>query len=173
MRPLIAFTILLSAAAMSACARRPDASATSSADSAAIDSLYQAFRRGYAALDAPMVGDLYREDALYAYGGGPGFMLGRDSITHGFAKFFRVVAADSAHLELRFRFVRRFRRDDLASDAGFYWLRRVKGDSAGKASVGKFVTVMQRDSTGRWRFALDSYSDGSLAAFDSAPPWVP
>lgn len=35
------------------------------------------------------------------------------------------------------------------------------------------MTVMQRDSTGHWRFALDSYSGGSLAAFDSAPPYEP
>ena len=100
-------------------------------------------------------------------------MLGRGPIFENFDGFFRAVAADSAHLELRFRFVRRFRKDDLASDAGFYWLRRVRGDSAGKPSVGKFATVLQRDSTGQWRFALDTYSDGSLAAFDSAPAYEP
>lgn len=156
-----------------ACTRAPAASTALAADSVAIDSLYQVFRLGYASLDAAKVTDLYREDALYASGDAPGFTVGRPPIAENFDGFFKAIAADSAHLELRFRFVRRFRKDDLASDAGYYWLRSVKGDSVGKPTVGKFVTVLQRDSTGQWRFALDTYSGASLAAFDSAPPYEP
>ena len=171
MRP--AFTLLFLASVVSGCTRQTARPTSAAADSAAIDSIYRVFRQAYANLDAARVADLYREDALYGPGGAPGFMLGRAPIFDNFDGFFRHVAADSARLELRFRFVRRFRNDDLASDAGFYWLRRVKGDSAGKPSVGKFVTILQRDSTGHWRFALDTYSDGSVAAFDSAPAYEP
>lgn len=173
MRPAFLVTTLFVTAATTACTRQPIAATASSADSVAIDSLYQVFRIAYATLDAPKVTDLYREDALYGTGGSPGFTIGRPPIASNFEGFFQGIAADSATLELRFRFVRRFRKDDLASDAGYYWLRRVKGDSAGKPSVGKFVTVLQRDSTGQWRFAIDTYSGGSVAEFDAAPEYEP
>ena len=173
MQTVIIVASLLAALATSACTRQPVASSTGAADSTAIDSLYRTFRLAYARLDAPAVVDLYRDDALYGSGGAPGFTVGRPPIARNFEGFFRSVGADSATLELRFRFIRRFRQGDLASDVGFYHLRQVKGDSGGRPSVGKFVTVIRRDSTGHWRFAVDTYSDGSVAAFDSAPAYEP
>lgn len=145
----------------------------SPADSVAIDSLYTTFRLGYQNLDAASVAALYTTDALYGSPGAPGFSVGRDPIAKNFAGFFDSIRADSAHLELRFRFVRRFRSATLASDVGYYSLRWIRGDSSRTPDVGKFVTVSVRDSTGRWRFALDSYSGGTVAAFEAAPPFEP
>lgn len=143
------------------------------ADSAALDRLYRSFREAYAALDADKVAGLYAEDALYAPSGAPGFQRGRGYIEENFRGFFNAVRADSATLDLRFRFERRFRSATLASDAGYYRLSPRWGDSTGRAAAGKFVTIAQRDSTGQWRFIVDMYSDASLDAFEAAPAYEP
>ena len=147
--------------------------AFTAADSLAIDSLYTTFRQAYRDLDAARVTALYGADAVYGAPGGGGFSVGQGPIAASFGSFFDYVRADSAYLELRFRFVDRFRSPTLASDAGYFWLRTVGKDSSTTPGVGKFVTVMARDTSGRWRFILDSYSESSLAAFDSAPPFEP
>jgi hypothetical protein len=172
MNLLKASCLPLALAALAACGPRPGPSA-SAGDSLAIDSLYQTFRVAYASLNDSLVTALYHPDAVYGAGGAPGFTIGRDSIAPGFQRFFQSVREQGATLELRFRFVRRHRHDRIASDAGYYWLRRRWADSVAKPSIGKFVTVMTRDSMGRWGFATDTYSDATQAAFDAAPPFEP
>jgi uncharacterized protein (TIGR02246 family) len=168
-RPALLTTLVL---LVPACATRPPASSTT-ADSVAIDSLYTEFRAGYATLDADRVANLYATDALYGVPDAPAFQRGRTAVRSNFAGFFDGMRRDSATLEIRFRFARRFRTPALASDVGYYWLRAVHGDSGGPPSVGKFTTVIAPDSTGRWRFVLDSYTAAAVAAFDSAPPFEP
>ncbi len=172
MRSLRTSCLLLALAALAACGPRPGPSA-SAADSLAIDSLYQTFRAAYASLNDSLVTSLYHPEAVYGSGGAPGFTVGRDSIAAGFQRFFQSVREQGATLELRFRFVRRFRHDRIASDAGYYWFRRRWPDSLAQPSIGKFVTVMTRDSMSRWGFATDTYSDATQAAFDAAPPFEP
>ncbi len=174
MRQLLLSCLALALSLNAGCSPQAAAGpAFSAADSLAIDSLYATFRLGYRELDAPRVAALYAADALYGAPGAPGFSLGRGPIANNFAGFFDYIRKDSAHLELRFRFVRRFRAGAFASDAGYYWLRPVWRDSAGPADVGKFVTIVRRDSTGQWRFSLDSYSGATVAAFDAAPDFEP
>lgn len=158
---------------LAGCARAAPPPAFSAADSLAIDSLYTVFREAYRDLDAARVTALYGADAVYGQPGGGGFTVGQGHFASSFGSFFDFVRADSGYLELRFRFVKRFRSPTLASDAGYYWLRTVGRDSTTTPGVGKFVTVMARDTSGRWRFILDSYSGASLAAFDSAPSFEP
>ena len=169
-RPLRSALLLLP---LVGCAGAASPPTFSTADSLAIDSLYATFRQAYRDLDAARVTALYGADAVYGAPGGGGFSVGQGHIASSFGSFFDYVRADSAYLELRFRFVDRFRSPTLASDAGYFWLRTVGKDSSTAPGVGKFVTVMARDTSGRWRFILDSYSESSLAAFDSAPPFEP
>jgi uncharacterized protein (TIGR02246 family) len=166
-RLLAALLLLAPACATNAPAR------SSSADSVAIDSLYAEFRAGYATLDAQRVANLYATDALYGAPDGPAYQRGRGTIVGNFTGFFDAMRRDSATLEVRFRFERRYRTPALASDVGYYWLRAVHGDSGGPPSAGKFTTVIAPDSAGRWRFVLDSYSEAAVTAFDSAPPFEP
>ena len=172
MRFVKASCLPIAIAALAACGPRPGPSA-STADSLAIDSLYQTFRTAYALLNDSLVISLYHPEAVYGSGGAPGFTVGRDSIAPGFQRFFQSVRQQGATLDLRFRFVRRLRHDQIASDAGYYWLRRRWADSLAQPSIGKFVTVMTRDSMGRWGFATDTYSDATQVAFDAAPPFEP
>lgn len=158
---------------LAGCGGAAPTAAFTAADSLAIDSLYSVFREAYRELDAARVTALYSADAVYGAPGGGGFSIGQGPIASSFGSFFDYVRADSGYLELRFRFVERFRSPTLASDVGYFWLRTVGRDSATTPGVGKFVTVMARDTSGRWRFILDSYSESSLAAFDTAPPFEP
>ncbi|MGE0354109.1 MAG: SgcJ/EcaC family oxidoreductase [Gemmatimonadales bacterium] len=168
--PSIRWTTLFLALTACSAGQAPTMTA---ADSAAVDRLYVSFREAYAALDADRVAGLYAEDALYAPSGAPGFERGRGYIRENFRGFFNAVRADSATLDLRFRFERRFRSATLASDAGYYRLSLRRGDSTGRATAGKFVTIARRDSTGQWRFSLDMYSDAALDAFEAAPDYEP
>lgn len=170
--PFGRLTFLAALLLVSAC--KPAPATPVVADAAlAIDSLYHSFRAAYKDLDADRVVNLYQTDAVYGTPGAHGYTLGHAPLQTSFGSFFDAIRADSSWLELRFRFVSRFRSPALASDAGYYWLRSRRGEGGGTPSVGKFVTVIIPDSSGQWRFAVDSYSEATVAAFDSAPPFEP
>ena len=147
-----------------------------SLDSAALtrqlDEVYASFRGAYARLDPVAVAGLYAADALY---------LARDSqrrrgtaaIRAVFEEFFSSVRRDSARLELRFRILQRTMAPGLATDVGYYRLVRVRGTERGRPSIGRFVTVLREEADGRWRFAIDSYSDATAAEYDQAPSHEP
>ncbi len=145
-------------------------------DSAAVtrqlDGVYAGFRAAYARLDAAAVANLYTEDALYLAGEGKP-RRGTAPIRKLFDEFFSSVRRDSARLELRFRILQRARSPRLATDVGYYHLVRVRGAERGKPSVGRFVTVLRKGADGRWRFAVDSYTDADPAEYEQAPAHEP
>lgn len=134
---------------------------------AGIDAVYREFVAGYAELDASRVAGLYTDDALYLAGRSPA-LIGEAAIAGTFKGFFDAVRADGATLRLRFRIVERRVDDDAAWDLGFYHLTRLRGDSAGPPSVGRFVTGIRRDDSGRWRFVVDGFVESDLAAWEAA-----
>lgn len=132
-----------------------------------IDAAYRTFVAGYAALDPVRVAGLYAEDAVYVAGGAPA-RIGREAILAGFRGFFDAVRRDGGTLRLRFRIVERRVRDDAAWDLGYYHLSRVNGDSVGPATVGRFVTGIERQPDGGWRFVSDTFEGSDLAAWAAA-----
>ena len=76
-------------------------------------------------------------------------------------------------LELRFRILRRTVAPGLATDVGYYRLVRIRGTERGKPSLGRFVTVLQPGPDGRWRIAVDSYTDATAAEYEQAPSREP
>jgi uncharacterized protein (TIGR02246 family) len=146
------------------------------ADSAALtrqlDEVYAGFRAAYARLDPVAVAGLYADDALYLAGDSE-LRRGAAAIQALFEEFFSSVRRDSARLELRFRILRRTMAPGLATDVGYYRLVRVRGTERGRPSIGRFVTVLREGADGRWRFAVDSYTDAAAAEYEQAPSHEP
>jgi uncharacterized protein (TIGR02246 family) len=147
-------------------------SADSAAQARLLDEVYASFRGAYARLDPAAVAGLYAADALYLAGDSE-LRRGTAAIRAVFEKFFSSVRRDSAGLELRFRILRRTMAPGLATDVGYYRLVRVRGTERGRPSIGRFVTVLRQGADGRWRFAIDSYTDATAAEYDQAPAHEP
>jgi uncharacterized protein (TIGR02246 family) len=151
-------------------------SALGEADSIALtrqlDEVYAGFREAYARLDAAAVANLYTADALYLDGEAKP-RRGAAPIRKLFDEFFSSVRRDSARLELSFRILQRTMSPGLATDVGYYHLVRVRGAERGKPSVGRFVTILRKGADGRWRFAVDSYTDADPAEYEQAPAHEP
>jgi uncharacterized protein (TIGR02246 family) len=145
-------------------------------DSAALtrqlDGVYAGFRAAYARLDPAAVANLYTVDALYLDGEAKP-RRGAAAIKKLFDEFFSSVRRDSARLELRFRILQRAMASGLATDVGYYHLVRVRGTERGKPSVGRFVTVLRQGADGRWRFAVDSYTEADPEEYEQAPAHEP
>jgi uncharacterized protein (TIGR02246 family) len=147
-------------------------SADSSVVTRQLDEVYASFRAAYARLDPVAVAGLYADDALYLAGDSE-LRRGTTAIRGVFEKFFSSVRRDGAHLELRFRILHRAMAPGLATDVGYYRLVRVQGSERGRPSIGRFVTVLREGADGRWRFAIDSYTDATAAEYDQAPSHEP
>ena len=137
-----------------------------------LDAVYAGFRAAYSRLDAAAVGSLYTDDALYL-AGDAGLRKGAAAIQRHLKEFFSSVRGDSARLELRFRILSRTVAPGLATDVGYYRLVRVRGTEQGRPSLGRFVTVLRAGPDGRWRIAVDSYTDATAAEYEQAPSREP
>lgn len=143
-----------------------------SARAEAIDSIYAEFSVAYDELDADKVANLYAPDALTGSPGGPGFVRGRAGARADFQRFFDHTREQGASIAIRFRFVERRRAPGLATDVGYFAITTTQGDST-RSGAGKFVAILAPDSQGQWRFTVDSYSEASMDAFNSSPPFEP
>lgn len=132
-----------------------------------LDAVCARFREAYGRLDAAAVGRLYTDDALYLAGNSE-LRQGAPAIQRHLEEFFSSVRGDSARLELRFRILRRTLAPGLATDVGYFRLVRVRGEERGKPSLGRFVTVLRAEADGRWRFAVDSYTEATAAEYERA-----
>jgi ketosteroid isomerase-like protein len=57
-----------------------------------------------------------------------------------------------------FDIVDRTVRGDLATDIGYYRIRRA-GEPEGGGSGGKFIVIWKRDASGGWKIYADGYSE--------------
>lgn len=134
-------------------------------DSAAIDSVYARFSNAYDALDPDAVVALYTDDAYYLPGGGA-ILQGTADLRNAFAFLTRTKEA-GGDLGLSFRIVDRGIDGDLAYDIGYYRLASKRTDGTEGVSVGKFITILKRQSDGRWLFQADGFSNAPPEAFDA------
>ncbi|MHB0969250.1 MAG: subclass B3 metallo-beta-lactamase [Thermoanaerobaculia bacterium] len=134
-----------------------------------LDRVYAAFADGYTKLDAVAVGSLYEEDALYLTpSDSRSIIRGSHDITAQFTEFFDSVKNDGGRLAIRFSIVDRQISDGLATDAGYFELTRFGRDGTSGRSAGKFAGTLRRQSDGRWKFRVDSYTGSPEKAFDEA-----
>lgn len=138
---------------------------------AGLDALYERFSAAYANLDLDALVGLYAEEALYLPPSG-GILEGRGAVRESFSGFFRWAAENDVVVELAFDIVDRTIREDMAVDVGYYSLTTTppaeSGESAGH-SVGKFITVAERDDAGAWHFRIDGYSPAPPEVLDTGP----
>lgn len=134
-------------------------------DSAALDSVYARFSDAYDALDPEAVAALYTDDAYYLPGGGA-ILQGTADLRAAFAFLTRTKEA-GGDLDLSFRIVDRGIDGDLAYDIGYYRLASKRTDGTESVSVGKFITILKRQSDGRWLFQADGFSNAPPEAFDA------
>ena len=86
-----------------------------------------------------------------------------------FVQFFDTIRRDGGALALEFRITRRDATPALATDVGYYRLAVVRDGVRGKASYGRFVTVLRRDGDGHFRFVVDSYTGADAAEWEATP----
>ncbi len=126
-----------------------------------IDQVYQTFSMAYTSLDDSLVRTLYEEDAFYFYPGIP-IQRGHESFMDGFSDMFNRARESKTKLTIEFNIVERQVLGEQAYDVGYYRLSK----SDGNVDVGKFVTILRKQSDGSWKFVLDFYSSAPLEAFD-------
>jgi hypothetical protein len=165
------YSLALSACAVTAGRSAPEHTAAIP-DSAAVNGAYEAMREAYARLDVQALAALFTSDGVFG-GDTLGFQASRPLIDQYIGGVFEAARADSARLDLTFRFVRRFRAPGLATDAGYYQLQWVGGSRPTPPTRGWFVAALVPDSTGRWRFAIDMDVPLAQAAFEAAGSSIP
>lgn len=137
-----------------------------------LDALYDRFRTAYDTLDLEAMAHLYAEDALYLPPGG-GIRQGREAVRESFATFFGWAKENGMAAAIDFEIVDRTLREGLAVDVGYYTLTTTpSAESAQRPgrSVGKFVTVAERDAGGEWHFRIDAYNMAPEEVLDPADP---
>lgn len=161
MRPSI-LAVALAVPLLAACApgAPPGEAAGEPETPPGLDALYDRFRTAYDTLDLEAMAHLYTEDALYLPPGG-GIRQGREAVRESFATFFGWAKENGVAVAIDFEIVDRTVREGLAVDVGYYTLTTTpsaeSAERPGK-SVGKFVTVAERDAGGEWRFRIDAYN---------------
>ncbi len=131
-----------------------------------INNIYHNFSKAYAILDVQLVADLYRDDALYLSGEGE-IRKGKDNISPTFKRYFEWAKSNNASLEINFDIQQRTISDSLVTDVGYYLINTTYLDSLDlpvKQSAGKFITIINQDKEGNWKFIADGYN--------SAPPEI-
>lgn len=137
-----------------------------------IDQVYATFSKAYATCDVSLISEIYSEEALYLQPNGEaGVQEGREAFIGGFEQMFAWAKESKIQLAISFRFVRREVWDDHAYDIGYYRLVQSNAQGeVGEPAVGKFITLLEKQADGSWRFILDGYSNAPLSAFDSISP---
>lgn len=131
-----------------------------------IDEIYRRFAAAYDQLDAAAVAALYEKDALYLTPNENSGVARGEAIGRSFASFFDAVKSEGGRLAIRFTIIDRQIDGDLATDVGYFELKRVDKESG--AMIGKFTTVARRQAGGGWKFRVDSYAPAPRGAFDEA-----
>ena len=133
-------------------------------DEARIDAVYERFSQAYDEWDTQAMVDLYTDDTLYLSGDGA-IRRGRAAIEQSFS-FLQRVKERGETVSISFRFVDRAIEGDLAYDVGYYQTISTPADGEPRTSVGKFVTVLKKQTDGSWRFQVDGYNSAPVEAFD-------
>ena len=96
---------------------------------------------------------LYAEDAFYL---APGDSIARGDVGRHFSWLSQFEAGKGPVVD--FEIVDRTVRGDLATDIGYYRIRRA-GEPEGSGSGGKFIVIWKRDPSGGWKIYADGYSE--------------
>ncbi len=136
-------------------------------DEARIDAVYERFSQAYDEWDTQAMVDLYTDDALYLSGDGA-IRRGRAAIEESFS-FLQRVKDRGETVSISFRLIDRAIEGDLAYDVGYYQTISTPADGEPRTSVGKFITVLKKQTDGSWRFQVDGYNSAPVDAFEQAP----
>ncbi|MBK8505244.1 MAG: nuclear transport factor 2 family protein [Saprospiraceae bacterium] len=141
-------------------------SESSEMDASAIDQVYELFSKAYQDLDVTLVDSIYVDDAIYL-SPGDSILFGKDQFIGTFRQMFDNSKADSASLDIDFSVKNRQINNDQAVDRGYYHLQRSKSGQPQFTDVGKFITVLKKQSNGQWKFIADGYSQAPVEAWPS------
>ena len=123
-----------------------------------IDAVYAQFSEAYRTLDIEKVTNLYSENAAYL-APNQEIQQGHAQIREGFKNFFDWVKDEKRTMTISFQIFQRKVEEKMGYDVGIYTIRQFKdGKEAGK-SQGKFIVVAIKETSGKWRFQVDGYSD--------------
>ncbi|MFW6040074.1 MAG: YybH family protein [Gemmatimonadota bacterium] len=133
------------------------AATDAAAVSAAMDSVYDRFTRAYRLGEPDSVVALYTDSPLYLPGQGD-ILRGRAALRGAFV-FLERIREDGGTAHIEFESVARHASGDLAFDIGYYTIRVEQSDGTlTPPNRGKFTTVWERGTDGRWRIRVDGFS---------------
>jgi ketosteroid isomerase-like protein len=136
----------------------------SKGDEPAIDLVYDLFSKAYQDLDIGLVDSIYVDNAIYL-SPGDSIRFGKDQFMDSFRQMFENSKADSAVLAIDFQIVDRQIIDNQAIDIGYYHLQQSRDGQLRFTDVGKFMTVLKKQTNGHWKFIVDGYSQAPLDAW--------
>ena len=129
-----------------------------------IEQVYRHFSAAYATKDVSVIESIYEQSAIYL-SPGDSIGFGQQSFIPGFASMFHNAEVDSIDLAIEFQIVDRKLIEDRAVDVGYYRLTRTKDGQEPRFSVGKFITVLRKQTEGDWKFTHDGYSNAPEMAW--------
>lgn len=123
-----------------------------------IDRIYRDFSESYRTFDFEKVADLYTEDVAYL-SPSRNIVFGRDEVLSNFRGFFNRVKESERSMTISFHILKRQVSGDFGYDVGIFDLAYTTDGKIVTEAKGKFVVVTVKDKDGKWRFAVDGYSD--------------
>ena len=123
-----------------------------------VDQIYKDFSKAYQTLDSKLLAGLYTEDVAYL-SPSQDIVTGNKAVFENFDGFFSRTRERGRTMEIAFRIVKREVQSGLGFDVGVFTLVYSEAGKEVGRSKGKFVVVTRKGMDGKWRFAVDGYSD--------------
>lgn len=139
----------------------------SSQTEAEINQVYEKLKKAYQNLDPAPIEELYAEDAYYLQPGNrQAIQQGNREIKLSFAEYFSSVRESGGKLSIAFCFQNREVHNTVAYDVGYYKLTLTNKEGVQeKPDVGKFITVLEKQPDGSWKFTVDAFNAAPLEAY--------
>ncbi len=138
---------------------------TPAIDHAKVDAVYSQMAIAYRKADINMIGELYADTAIYL-NPGDALQFGKKQFIRNFEVMYADARKNKAQLSIEFEIVKR--TSDNAGkviDVGYYRFTREKEGEDTALAVGKFITVLQKQTDGAYRFVIDGFNQAPLDAW--------
>ena len=133
-------------------------------DHAEVDRVYEQMAIAYRKADINIIGEIYADSAIYFNPGEP-IQFGEKEFIGGFNQLFQQARDDGAQLSLEFEIKKRTAAGAKVFDVGYYRFSREREGEEPIASVGKFMTVLQKRGDGAYEFVADVNSLAPVEAW--------
>jgi hypothetical protein len=140
-------------------------------ESAAIDSVYQAFSESYITFDADLTARCYAENGVsiaHYEGKAPYILNGNKEILNDFKSFFTTIKGNNQTMTIAFKIIERTKKNDKIFDIGYYKVTYSKDNKIMGSEYGKVAIILAKNAQNKWKYETDTNSTASESEFNKA-----